>query len=30
MIEQDRPATGLPPDTGLGIPRQRAFIEPEG
>ncbi|MBN9067108.1 MAG: MATE family efflux transporter, partial [Rhizobiales bacterium] len=29
MIEEDRPLTGLPPDTGLGVPRQRAIIEPE-
>jgi putative MATE family efflux protein len=30
MLEEDRPATGLPPDTGLGVPRQRAIIEPKG
>jgi putative MATE family efflux protein len=30
MLDEDRPATGLPPDTGLGVPRQRAVIEPEG
>jgi Na+-driven multidrug efflux pump len=30
MIGEDRPVTGLPPDTGLGVPRQRAIIEPEG
>ncbi len=30
MMEEDRPATGLPPDTGLGVPRQRVFVEPEG
>jgi Na+-driven multidrug efflux pump len=29
MLDEDRPATGLPPDTGLGVPRQRVFIEPE-
>jgi putative MATE family efflux protein len=28
MIKEDRPATGLPPDTGLGVPRQRAVIDP--
>ncbi|WP_296744043.1 MATE family efflux transporter, partial [Mesorhizobium sp.] len=28
MIE-DRPAMGLPPDTGLGVPRQRANLSPE-
>ncbi len=28
MIE-DRPATGLAPDTGLGMPRQRANLAPE-
>jgi hypothetical protein len=28
MIE-DRPAAGEPPDTGLGVPRQRAQLLPE-
>jgi len=28
-IEQDRPAAGDPPDTGLGVPRQRALLGPE-
>ena len=28
MIE-DRPAAGEPPDTGLGVPRQRAHMAPE-
>lgn len=26
MIEQERPAAGEPPDTGLGVPRQRARL----
>jgi len=26
---QDRPAAGEPPDTGLGVPRQRANMTPE-
>lgn len=26
MIEEDRPAAGEPPDTGLGMPRQRAQL----
>jgi hypothetical protein len=30
MIGEDRPVAGLPPDTGLGVPRQRAIIDPEG
>ena len=30
IVLDELQATGLPPDTGLGIPRQRAFIEPEG
>jgi putative MATE family efflux protein len=29
MIEDGRPAAGEPPDTGLGVPRQRAFVGPE-
>ena len=29
MLEDERPAAGLPPDTGLGMPRQRANIAPE-
>ncbi len=29
MIEEERPAAGLPPDTGLGMPRQRANLGPE-
>jgi hypothetical protein len=28
MIE-GRPAAGEPPDTGLGVPRQRAHLSPE-
>ena len=28
MIE-DRPAAGEPPDTGLGVPRERAHLTPE-
>ncbi len=27
--EEERPAAGLPPDTGLGVPRQRANLAPE-
>jgi putative MATE family efflux protein len=30
MIEDDRPAAGEPPDTGLGVPRQRAMVGREG
>jgi putative MATE family efflux protein len=26
MIEEERPAAGEPPDTGLGVPRQRAYV----
>lgn len=26
---EDRPAAGEPPDTGLGVPRQRAVLDPE-
>lgn len=29
MIEQERPAAGEPPDTGLGVPRQRARLGAE-
>jgi len=29
MIGQNRPAAGDPPDTGLGVPRQRALLGPE-
>jgi putative MATE family efflux protein len=29
MIEDERPAAGEPPDTGLGVPRQRAYVESE-
>lgn len=29
MIEQERPAAGEPPDTGLGVPRQRAAVGAE-
>jgi putative MATE family efflux protein len=29
MIEEERPAAGEPPDTGLGVPRQRAVVETE-
>jgi Na+-driven multidrug efflux pump len=29
MIEEERPAAGEPPDTGLGVPRQRAVLGPE-
>ena len=29
MIEEERPAAGEPPDTGLGVPRQRAHLSPE-
>jgi hypothetical protein len=28
MIE-NRPAAGEPPDTGLGVPRERAHLSPE-
>lgn len=28
MIEAERPAAGEPPDTGLGVPRQRARLAP--
>ncbi|MDB5554752.1 MAG: family efflux transporter [Rhizobium sp.] len=27
MLNADRPAAGEPPDTGLGVPRQRAMVE---
>ncbi|UVC12008.1 MATE family efflux transporter [Rhizobium sp. TH2] len=27
MLDAERPAAGEPPDTGLGVPRERAFIE---
>lgn len=30
MIEEERPAAGEPPDTGLGVPRQRAVVSAEG
>jgi hypothetical protein len=30
MIEVERPAAGEPPDTGLGMPRQRARLGQEG
>ncbi|MGO4834463.1 MATE family efflux transporter, partial [Rhizobiaceae sp. 2RAB30] len=26
---ENRPAAGEPPDTGLGVPRQRAVLDPE-
>jgi hypothetical protein len=29
MQEGDRPAAGEPPDTGLGVPHQRAHLSPE-
>lgn len=29
MIEEERPAAGEPPDTGLGVPRQRAHLTAE-
>jgi Na+-driven multidrug efflux pump len=29
MIDEDRPASGEPPDTGLGVPRQRAYVSSE-
>lgn len=30
MIEEERPAAGEPPDTGLGVPRGRAALTPQG
>ncbi len=30
MIEEERPAAGEPPDTGLGVPRGRAGLAPQG
>lgn len=30
MIEEERPAAGEPPDTGLGVPRGRAALTPHG
>lgn len=27
MLNEDRPAAGEPPDTGLGVPRQRALVK---
>jgi len=29
MIEEERPPAGEAPDTGLGVPRQRARLGPE-
>jgi Na+-driven multidrug efflux pump len=29
MIQADQPVAGLAPDTGLGMPRQRANLAPE-
>ena len=29
MLGKDRPAAGEPPDTGLGVPRQRAAVGDE-
>ena len=29
MIEDERPAAGEPPDTGLGVPRERAGVSKE-
>jgi hypothetical protein len=29
MIEDERPAAGEPPDTGLGVPRERAGLGAE-